>query len=297
MPTKLGGVWSVSTVRVMLTSPTYLGTLTWHTGSQAITIAVPPLRTKAEHVAILEALRARPGGRPPKQVYLLRGLLVCPCGGHMYGDRFMYTCGNLDNVNVPKARPVEPARCIRRINRRDVEARVWQQIESVLRDPARLEAAVVAAQPALAARRAPAALELEAAQAAVTTAARKRAKLLDLFLADVIDSETFRAKDEPLTGALRGAEQRVAAAKVALAAEAGAPSVQTRIIQTCRRVARSLTRMGDVDRQRVVAGLLQRIEVQPAGGLILIGALPLDLEKGAKEPLSTDQVITVGRTP
>src|SRR5262249_4620801 len=158
--------------------PTYTGTLTWHTGSQAIAIAVPPLRTKAQHAAILEALRARPGGRPPKQTYLLRGLLVCPCGGRMYGDRYMYTRGNLDHVNVPNARRVAPARCIRRIPRRDVEARVWRQLLAVLRDPAQLEAVVVAAQPVQAARRAPAVLELEAAQAAVAAAARKRAKLL-----------------------------------------------------------------------------------------------------------------------
>ena len=35
---------------------------------------------------------------------------------------------------------------------------------------------------------------------------------------------------------------------------------------------------------------------QAAYGLILIGVLPLDLEKGAKEPLSTDRVITIART-
>jgi site-specific DNA recombinase len=297
IPTKLGGVWSVSTVREMLTSPTYLGTLTWRTGSQAISIAVPPLRTKAEHAAILEALRGRSGGQPPKQVYLLRGLLVCPCGGRMHGDRWMYTCGNLDHVNVPKANPAARARCVRRINRRDVEARVWQQIESVLRDPARLEAAVTAAQPVLAARRAPVALELDAGQAAVAAVARKRAKLLDLFLGDVIDSETFRAKDAPLTTALRAAEQRVVAAKIALAADAGTTSLQTRIIRTCRRVARSLKRLGDDDRQRVVAGLLERIDIQPTGSLILIGALPLDPEKRATQPLRTDRAITVGRTP
>jgi site-specific DNA recombinase len=146
---KTAGVWRPGRIRGLLTNKTYMGVHEW--GKRAvndraiISRPVPAIITEATWETAQQTLHANFlfGKRSAKNQYLLRGLIKCGVCGLTYigvaanrpnGKReFYYRC---NGAHSPSVFAAHAGRCQAKAVRGDqLEAQVWSDVESFLRNP------------------------------------------------------------------------------------------------------------------------------------------------------------------
>ena len=295
IPTPTGhAIWSPSTIRGMLTNPAYRGEATSGrlrttrsrgrrsplervgrgVSTQAqppeawITVPVPALVSAEQFERVQRRLAANQQGarRSTTHPYLLRGLVSCGvcqlacvgCTRSSTETRYRYyRCrGKLPAVSSGLAE-----RCPARFTPpAQLDELVWADLCAVLRHP---EAVAGALERAQSGAWVPDELRhrLTALRGIRASADRQRARLLDAYLAEIIDLETFERRDR----ALREREEELAARERELVAqgrrlvEVGA--VARTMSALCQRLSVGLEQASFAQRRQLVDLLIDRVVV------------------------------------
>lgn len=144
-PTYAGKKWGHSSVRRILVNETYAGIAHYGTHrregarlklrdpKERIAVVVPALVPRPQWERVQARLAENPQVGRPTSTYLLRGLLQCPCGRRMGGDRrreqLSYRCSGRDRMRV------HGEACRKTVDARKVDRAVWDALMNAFLQP------------------------------------------------------------------------------------------------------------------------------------------------------------------
>jgi site-specific DNA recombinase len=238
-----------------------------------IPVPVPPIVDPAVFDAVQEQLREnsrRNRERAHGARYLLQGLLVCHSCGYSFcgicgktrssgGGRRTYTYYRCCSSNVRRAEGLRV--CTNTPLRTDLlDAAVWQEVEKVLHDPARI-AAEYERRLEVARRDGPDGLVLAAVETQLSKLRRGMGRLIDSYAEGLIE----RAEFEPRIAGLRRRIQAWEAQGEALRDEAAQRHTLSLILgrleDFARRVHDRLSDLGWHERRELIRLLVKRVEI------------------------------------
>lgn len=282
--------WARSSVRRMLTDPLYIGRAYFNrrqrvgdaAGHQVvrfrdekdwIALTVPALVSPEVYQAAQRQLeRNRATGRPPRYVYLLRGLLRCgTCGRSYYGvpshGRPFYRCAGRDRL-AGGGRCRAPVLSAGRL-----EAFVWETVSGVLRQPGLLTEKIEAHQRALGVRQVEVLSEVEYLARQFGDFERQGERLLDLYLDGGIPKGLLQKRLEGFESQKAELSARLAQARQRAASHAAEAAHRDAVARYCRLALRGLERLTAEGRQRLLRALVDAIVLR-GNMLELHGLLP-----------------------
>jgi site-specific DNA recombinase len=284
IPSPRGAGWGTASVRRMLTTETYTGTIYYNRRTRPgvlrdradwIAIRIPPLIARPTWDRAQAALRRNAQvlvGRPSPRVYLLKGLCRCRSGHAMVGQashgRALYRCRaryRIDGTARCEAPSIGAVR---------LERAVWDAITATLRDPDVLRSTAKASRLGIDARQVDARQQAAELQRTLAELAQKRVRLLDLYLSHALDKPTFVARDGRLTAEEQQLRVDLARSEAIVATVTAEASRQAAVLKYCQLAARGLNRLDPAGRQALVRKLIDRIDVGP-DRLEIRAALPV----------------------
>jgi site-specific DNA recombinase len=288
--------WGSTSVRRILTSTIYVGrgfynrTRLQESGARLaprpeaewIPIAAPALVSQATFDRVQDALARHPrelGGRPSKQPFLLRGLLVCAqCGRSWHGQTASgarrYRCYGTAAAPAFVRQTARATPCRARSVRAEVlETGVWRTVSDVLRDPAFLIQQVRAHQAGLDAERAALQSELAGLRRQAARVEDQRRRLLELYIDGAIDKAAFQARARPLTAAASKTGAEVQRLEATLAQGGVDAKREEAAVRQARLIQRGIDRLDAAGRQRLLRLLVERVVVAE-NGMTVHGVLP-----------------------
>jgi site-specific DNA recombinase len=270
-----GGRWATSSVSKILQSETYAGaayynrrtypegprTPTFRDAEHWIAIKVPAVVTRATFDRAQAQFRRNKvvmAGRPGHRLYMLKGLLTCGECGHRvhgiptHGHRF-YRCAGRNRV-------LYPGLCNAPIRSADqIELLVWEAVTRVLRDPDELLVTVKTKRAALNAERVDASTELAECRRRLDRVQREQKKLLDLYLNDHLDKETFLSRDAPLKQAAQELTAHISQAEAQLAKGTAEVDRHEAVLRYCRVIRAGLDRLDEAGKQKLLSMLVDKV--------------------------------------
>lgn len=295
IPTPRGGKrWNVATVRGILRSPVYIGIA--YSGrtqivpatrrrsallpvgpgtSNAATpedewigIAVPAIISQEVFVLAQKRLdhnkQMAPRNNKTHQ-YLLRGLVSCgqcslaATGREQKGYRYYVCRGRTDALRKAKGE-----RCITRYApAQALDELVWQDLCHILADPVLITQELKRAQAgewlpqALQARR-------KTVQAALKQLERQQARLLEVFLADIVQRPEFERKRQELIQTQQGLEQQLRQLEVQAQKHIDTLELGKNIEAFCQRIQPTLEQLDFAQRRQLIELLVDRVIVNDA---------------------------------
>ena len=292
-PTPRGGTrWNVASVRGILRSPTYTGVA--YSGrtrpaparrrksalqpvgpgqsqqpapaEEWIAVPVPALISEetfeaAQHRLDRNVQRAR--RHHTTYAYILRGLVSCSqcrltCGGHPLhpGYHYYFCRGRTDAL-----RHALGERCTARYAPAQLlDALVWQDLCRVLRDPALITHELERAQmgawlpQALHARR-------QTLRDVLAQLERQQARLLDLYLAEVIEREEFARRRKEVAQSQQGLTQQLRQLDTQAQQHVNVAALSQGIEAFCQRLQPTLDQLTFAQRRQLVELLIDRVIV------------------------------------
>ncbi len=293
IPTPTGGArWNVASVRGILRNPAYTGTAysgrthpaparqrksalqpvgpgqSHHPAppEEWIAIAVPALisqETFEETQRRLDQNKQLARRHNTAHAYLLRGLVSCAqcqlaCTGRLVHPGYpYYVCrGRTDAL-----RAAQGERCIARYAPAEsLDQLVWQDLCALLTDPTLITHELERAQAgewlpqALQARR-------QTTQDALAQLERQQARLLAVYLAEVIGQDEFERKRQELTKTQNGLTQQLRQLEAQAQKELDTAKLVTHVQDFCQRIQPTLTQLDFAQRRQLVELLVDRVIV------------------------------------
>jgi site-specific DNA recombinase len=290
-----GGRWGRSTIWTLLQNRVYVGEGVFNrrdrqaarvrAEAEWIRYPVPPLVSKAQAARVkaqLERNKALLGGRPAKRVYLLGGLARCGrCGRRMHGELGdkgpRYRCAGRHDPN-------RETRCCFSRPAPLVDARAWDVLAGIIREPDALLSHARATKLGVDVRRVDAATEVAELGAALEKAKAMRARLLDLFLAERIERADLDVREPRVKSEILRLEKDLAAAEARANAGAAEADRHAAVVLHCRLLAKNLARLDEAGRQRLMRQVVSKATLQADGRLELEGALQMAAVAGGPAP-------------
>jgi site-specific DNA recombinase len=196
------------------------------------------------------------------QDYLLRSLVSCgqcqlACTGRTCGDYIYYVCcGRSDSLGTPKAE-----RCTARyVPARQLDDLIWQDLCTILTDPACITHELARAHAgewlpqALQARR-------QTLNQAIAQLERQQARLLDVYLAEVIGRDEFERKRQELTHSYQGLQQQLRQLEAQVQKQIDLAALTVGIQAFCQRIQTTLDDLDFAQRRQLVELLVDRVVV------------------------------------
>lgn len=255
--------------------------LKWKPESEWIAVSVPPIVSEALFDGAQQRLVTNvevKSGRPANSEWLLSGLLRCARCGRRYaskpskGTRY-YRCVGLDKLN--------PRPCTGQVLANDIEEAVWQQVTTILSDPALLKQKLSFATD----QDTDCASELERINVELVENRRKESKLLDLLMSDLVSREVvlekvsdLRKDNARLDHLKKRQEDRMQLAECVLSLEEAARDFAYKV-QSCISTAS--------DKKRILQAILQSVLILE-NEYKLVGAVALDVPPPVNPTLAED---------
>jgi site-specific DNA recombinase len=296
VPTPKGGVrWNVATIRGILRNPAYTGTAysgrtrpapAQHRKSalqpigpgqsiqpappeEWIPITVPAIISQETFELAQQRLdqnkqMARRNNH--SYDYLLRGLVSCAqcrlaCTGRcVRPDYPYYVCkGRTDSLRIAK-----DERCTARYApAKTLDQLVWQDLCAVLADP---DLITYELQRAQAGEWLPQALQSrrQSVKDALAQLERQQARLLEVFLAEVISRDEFERKRQELNRTQQGLSQQMRQLELQAQRQINTAKLATHIQDFCQRIQPTLDQLDFAQRRQLVELLIDRVIVDDA---------------------------------
>ncbi len=311
-----GGRWAKSTVGRILRNEIYIGrafynrrqrvepestspivrrnkkTLhRWRPDSEWIPQTVPAIITPDLFQAAQAALTrnsARCSGRPPKTVYLLRGILRCSaCGRKFAGvpifkDRY-YRCLGRDRLAFPRC--TAPP-----ISAESIESFVWDYTLHLLANP-NLLAEKLAQQER---KEQDLHEERRRIEEQIREMQSKERRLLDALLDGDIPLPGIRDKAKELQCNRQTLEGTLGSIDARIAMKRDQAQVQQTVLQYCNLLSRAVCKMDAPARQKLLRALLDEV-ILDGERVTLKGILPTSLECGNRPQRADDRTPRVGK--
>src|SRR5262249_1959740 len=142
-----------------------------------------------------------------------------------------------------------------------LDAKVWQTIAAVLRDPALLQQTAKAAQLGIDARRVDAGTELAEATRALTKATTARGRLVDAYVAGLISQTALDARGPRSAAEAGRLERAVTEAQARLDAGQADADTHAALVRYCALAARGLERLDAAGQQVLLRRIVRRVTV------------------------------------
>ena len=261
----------------------------WRPKTEWISQAAPAIVDQQVYQAAQEQLKLNSAhccGRPPKSIYLLRGILRCSkCGRkhvgvQIFGDKY-YRCTGRDRLAQPRCN-------CRVIAAEKLEGFVWNYVVSVLLNP-KLLAQKLAIKSTDARDLND---ELGRSEDRLSEVRRKQEKLLEAMLDDTISLPGMREKAAELDRQRADAETVKRQIQASIAVRRDQTQLQHMVFRYCRILGGGIGNLGLEAKQKLLRALIDEVTLN-GDQVSLKGILPASLPR-VNRPQRQDVVATRG---